>query len=98
MIYIDILVSGLPYAEKTADYYADDYNYSSDDDYLNGDGLDGGDGFLGHGEEVIHATPQITSVPTDQLINEGDTIKLPCLVDKPRKVLFYIYSMLHFIN
>ena len=73
---------GLPYAEKTADYYADDYNYSSDDEYPNGDGHDGVNGLLGEDEKVIHVTPQITSKTSDELLNEGDTIKLPCLVDK----------------
>ena len=73
--------SGLPYA-KTADYYNDDYNYSADDEYLNGDGLDGGNGILGENERVVYATPEITSDSTDDIINEGDTIKLPCMVDK----------------
>ena len=76
------IFSGLPYASKTADYYADDYNYSSDDEYPNGDGHDGINGLLGENEKIIHVTPQITSKSLDELKNEGDTIKLPCLVDK----------------
>lgn len=57
------------------DYYSDDYDaYSSDDD------LD--DGVVKVKEQVVYVTPEFTSFPSNQLINEGDTIKLPCKVDK----------------
>ena len=72
--------AGLPYAEKTADYYNDEYNYSSDD-YLNGDGDDNIQSYIGEKEKVIHRTPQMQSKNSDELINEGDIIKLPCIVD-----------------
>ncbi len=53
------------------EYYSDDYdNYSADDDYLS------------ENERVVHTVPEFTSAPKDFWINEGDTIKLPCLVDK----------------
>ena len=53
------------------EYYADgeDYYYS-DDEYLNED------------EHIVHTIPTFKSDPTDQLVNEGETIKLPCAVDK----------------
>jgi len=73
-------LNGLPYAEKTADYYNDEYNYSSDD-YMNGDGDDNINSYAGEKEKVIHRTPQMQSKNSDELINEGDIIKLPCVVD-----------------
>ena len=82
----------MPYAEKTADYYSDDYNYSSDDEYLNGDGHDGYNGLLGDHEKPIHVTPQMTSKPLEELINEGSTIKLPCIVDKLGRNYKYLWS------
>ena len=60
----------MPAAEKTDDYYADDY-YSSDADY-----------FLNEDEQVVHTTPEFKSEPVNTMVNEGDTIKLPCFVDK----------------
>lgn len=63
---------GKPSAEipsTPAEYYSDDY-YSADDDYLN------------EHEKVVYATPTFVSTTSSQMINEGDTIKLPCLVDK----------------
>ena len=54
------------------EYYSDDeYSYSADDDYLS------------EHEKVVHTTPNFVSVPSNQMVNEGDTIKLPCLVDAP---------------
>lgn len=73
-------LNGLPYAEKTADYYADDYNYSSDD-YPNGDADDNVENHLGEHETPIHVNPKMMSKDSDELINEGDIIKLPCVVD-----------------
>ena len=70
----------LPYAEKHADYYADDYNYSSDD-YGNGDGDENFSNHLGENEKVIRVTPIMKSKNSDKFTNEGDLIKLPCVVD-----------------
>ncbi|XP_059095185.1 igLON family member 5-like [Tigriopus californicus] len=65
------LTQGLPTkTESYYQYYADDYDYSSDDDYLN------------ENEQVVHTIPQFTSTSSEMLINEGDTIKLPCFVDE----------------
>ena len=60
-------------------YSSDDYDsYSSDDDYQNENDH----------ERVIHTVPEFVSKPqTDLWVNEGDTIKLPCMVDKLGKVL-----------
>ena len=53
------------------DYYSsDDYYAGDDDDYLSSE------------EKVVHTTPTFVSTSTSQLVNEGDTIKLPCFVDK----------------
>ena len=54
----------------------DDY-YLSDDDYYNDD--DNYD--LSPDEKVVHTTPTFVSTSSSQLVNEGDTIKLPCFVD-----------------
>ena len=71
---------GLPYAEKTADYYNDDYNYSSDD-YPNGDGDDNTNTYPSETEKIIHRTPVMKSKNSDELINEGNIIRLSCVVD-----------------
>ena len=62
-------ISGVPVAEKTSDYYSDDY-YNSDDEYAD------------EQEKVVHRNPKFLSQSVNQLINEGETIKLPCLADK----------------
>ena len=63
-----------------ADYLDDsDYSYPSDDDYVY---PSDGDDYTNEHEKVVHFTPTFTSTGTNQLVNEGDTIKLPCLVDK----------------
>ena len=43
---------------------------ADDDDYLSAE------------EKVVHTTPTFVSTSSSQLVNEGDTIKLPCFVDK----------------
>ena len=71
--------TGLPAVGTTPDdyyYSSDDYDsYSQDDDYLSQD------------EKVVHTEPIFTSDSTNQLVNEGETIKLPCLVDKLGKFM-----------
>jgi len=53
------------------DYYSsDDYYSADDDDYLSAE------------EKVVHTTPTFVSTGTNLMVNEGDTIKLPCFVDK----------------
>ena len=54
------------------DYYLSDDDYSSDDYYMAGDYPE---------EQVVHTTPTFVSTTSSQLVNEGDTIKLPCFVD-----------------
>ncbi len=62
--------SGVPVSDsdKPADYSADDY-YNADDEYLD------------EQEKVVHKNPKFISKGTTQMINEGDTIKLPCMAD-----------------
>ena len=69
-------LTGNPYSDSSSsvgdDYYADDYdNYASDDD-----------DYLNENERVVHTVPEFVSKQIDVWVNEGDTIKLPCLVDK----------------
>jgi len=59
------------------DYYLSDDDYSSDDYYSADD-----DDYLSAEEKVVHTTPTFVSTSSSQLVNEGDTIKLPCFVDK----------------
>ena len=72
-------VAGLPSVSSLDDYdySSDDYDtyYSDDNNYQD--------------EKVVHTNPTFLSDPTNQLINEGETIKLPCLVDKLGKAFFF---------
>ena len=89
------IFSGLPYAAKHADYYADDYNYSSDD-YPSGDG---DENFIPEtSEKVIHVTPVMQSKDSDKFTNEGDLIKLPCVVDNLGMIKFCYLDNTIFIS
>ena len=80
--------AGLPSVSTPDDYYSSDdyYSYSSDDDYLN------------HDEKVVHTNPTFLSDSTNDWVNEGETIKLPCLVDKLGKVKSSIFSQSFFVQ
>jgi hypothetical protein len=73
--------SGNPVAaeKKATDYYADDY-YTSDDEYVD------------EQEKVVHRNPKFISQSTNQLVNEGETIKLPCLADKLGNQICYVIA------
>ena len=62
-----------PYSEVNGDLY--DYETSN-----NGEAIEGGS----EGEEKIKllSTPKFLSQPQSVLVNEGDTVKLPCIVDR----------------
>ena len=68
-------VAGMPSVGGAHDEYLDDY---SSDDYYAGDN----DDYLSVEEKVVHTTPTFVSSSSSQMVNEGDTIKLPCFVDK----------------
>ena len=68
-------VAGMPSVGGAHDDYLDDY---SSDDYYAGDN----DDYLSVEEKVVHTTPTFVSSSSSQMVNEGDTIKLPCFVDK----------------
>jgi len=68
---------GMPSVGESAAAPAPDDYYSSDDYYAGDD-----DDYLSSEEKVVHTTPTFVSTSTSQLVNEGDTIKLPCFVDK----------------
>ena len=38
-------------------------------------------------EKAMHTVPEFVSKATDQIVNEGDTIKLPCYADNMGKNL-----------
>ena len=51
------------------------------------------DDYLSQDEKVVHTNPTFFSDSTNQLVNEGETIKLPCLVDKLGKFMwFFVYK------
>ena len=77
-----LFFAGLPSVSTPDDYYSSDdyYSYSSDDDYLSSE------------EKVVHTNPEFLSDSTNDWVNEGETIKLPCLVDKLGKVKSSIFS------
>ena len=75
-----VIFSGAPAQSKSgkpSDYYADDY-YNADDEYA--DEAD-------EQEKVVNRNPKFISQTTNQLVNEGETIKLPCLADKLGEIL-----------
>ena len=80
--------AGLPSVSTPDDYYSSDdyYSYSSDDDYLSSE------------EKVVHTNPEFLSDSTNDWVNEGETIKLPCLVDKLGKVKSSIFSQSFFVQ
>ena len=63
------------------DYYLSDDDYSSDD-YSLDDWYANDDDYLSAEKKKVHTTPTFVSTSSSQLVNEGDTIKLPCFVDK----------------
>ena len=81
-LHLCFFFAGLPSVSTPDDYYSSDdyYSYSSDDDYLSSE------------EKVVHTNPEFLSDSTNDWVNEGETIKLPCLVDKLGKVKSSIFS------
>ena len=67
-----------------ADYYNDE-EYYNDDTYNYDDSEEGEEAAGREGEQheaVVRRNPKFISQPKKVMVNEGDTIKLPCLVDK----------------
>lgn len=60
--------------------YADDYGYG---DYSSD--VDDGE-YLNENEKVVHTVPEFVTDPIVDTVNEGDTFKLPCFVEKLGKV------------
>ena len=73
-----IYISGhpQPYSEEGEDLY--DYEAASDDLIDDGDNSDGGK----RTEMVMMSTPKFISQAQSVLVNEGETIRLPCMVDR----------------
>lgn len=94
-VHNSLFVTGKPASGSSTaldDYYSDDggYSYPSDDDYVYPSDND----YANEHEKVVHFNPTFLSTGTNQLVNEGDTIKLPCLVDKLGKhikQIFYVF-------
>jgi hypothetical protein len=68
-----ILVSGKPYGDDNNDVYAND-------DYEDADTTQ--EGGANGAEHVIHVLPKFVTTPQNVMVNEGATIKLPCLVNR----------------
>ncbi len=67
-----------------ASYVYDAYDYSSDGSTssMYDEGDYSSDDYLNENERVVHTVPEFTSHEFEGIVNEGDTIKLPCFVDK----------------
>lgn len=63
------LATGKPYGDENNDLYAND-------DYEDVEAADHGN------ERVIHALPKFVSAEQNVMVNEGATIKLPCIVNR----------------
>ena len=71
--------SGLPYGDDNNDIYSnDDY----EDVASTSTGREAEDG-----EEVIHTLPHFEVAGQSMLVNEGSTIKLPCIVNRLGKMV-----------
>jgi len=68
-----IPVSGKPYGDDNNDVYAND-------DYEDADTTQ--EGGANGAEHVIHVLPKFVTTPQNVMVNEGATIKLPCLVNR----------------
>lgn len=70
LVLLPALVFAIPYGSKVDELYSnDDY----DKEYENG----------GDKEEVaVMGTPEFVSEPKKAMVNEGDTLRLPCIVDR----------------
>ena len=67
-------ITGLPYGDDNNDIYSND-DYEDVAQSGNGDSMTGG-------EQVIHTLPHFITTGQNMLVNEGSTIKLPCLVNR----------------
>lgn len=61
------VVSGLPYTENMDDMYSGEYD---------------GDNSMHVQEIAISRTPKYISESMSMLVNEGETVRLPCMVDR----------------
>ena len=83
-----LLISGVPAAlDASYDYQNDADNYYNDDEeYYNYDNGNGSNEEIfdatGKKEVVNKRDPMFMSQPKKLLVNEGDIVKLPCVVDK----------------
>ena len=66
-------VSGFPQIEdKDYDYDAANNDITKDDE----------NAFVKRNEIEVMATPKFVSSPESVMVNEGDTVRLPCIVDR----------------
>jgi len=63
-----VYATGLPYAEDSKDY---EDNYGNSDDDTDNDA-----------DNEIYYAPKFQSESSHMMVNEGETVRLPCLVDK----------------
>jgi hypothetical protein len=69
------LNQGLPYGDDNNDIYSNDDYEDVATSSSNGSEMD-------HGEEVIVKMPYFQTSGQNMLVNEGSTIKLPCIVNR----------------
>ena len=69
-------VSGKPYGDDNNDLYANDEyeDVESTDQASTSNGA--------AAEHVIHVLPKFVTTPQNVMVNEGATIKLPCVVNR----------------
>lgn len=72
-------ISASSLVRKSSDDYSSDYEVLDDDEYPDEQE---------ENEKVVHRSPKFISPITDAIVNEGETIKINCIVDKLGKIFF----------
>ena len=89
-----LLISGVPAIDASYDYQNDAENYYNDDEeYYNYDTGNGSNEEIfdatGKKEVVNKRNPTFMSQPKKLMVNEGDIVKLPCIVDMFEGLVIY---------
>ena len=71
-----LLLPGLPFVEDT------DYDYEAANSDISEEDTAEGTVINKGSEKEVMATPKFISAPLSVLVNEGDTVRLPCMVDR----------------
>eukprot|EP00090_Calanus_glacialis_P042234 TRINITY_DN7496_c0_g1_i1.p1 TRINITY_DN7496_c0_g1~~TRINITY_DN7496_c0_g1_i1.p1 ORF type:complete len:508 (+),score=142.78 TRINITY_DN7496_c0_g1_i1:62-1585(+) len=76
LLAIGALTSGSPFTEDK------DYDYDAANSDISNEGIADENAIVKGAEKEVMATPKFISSPQSVLVNEGDTIRLPCMVDR----------------